>query len=138
MNVMKCLAPAGFVSVYMEWNGHKSYVGSKIVICYEHREVYTCRNEKTSIGSCSIDNEVDNVFVKCFWLSIDGLLHDCSNSITNALELQQPCIKPSQWFRTALCGPDDLIQNLVYGPVLTDDVIQNLVAFRLLNKGIEM
>ena len=109
-----------------------------VVICYEHGKLYSWRNDNTSIGSCSTDNKVDDAFVKCFWVSIDGLVHDCSNSIANALELQQPCIKPSVWLRIALCGPDYLIQNLVYGPVLTDDVIQNLVALRLLNKGIEM
>ena len=28
-------------------------------------------------------------------ICIDGLVQDCSNSIANALELQQTCIKPS-------------------------------------------
>ena len=32
---------------------------------------------------------------KILHLGIDGLVQDCSNSIANALELLQSCIKPS-------------------------------------------
>ena len=48
--------------------------------------------------------EID-VQIKCpkiyqiprLYLYIDGLVQDCSNSIANALELLQPCTKPSIW-----------------------------------------
>ena len=29
--------------------------------------------------------------------NINGLVQDCSNSIANAMELQQPFVKPSPW-----------------------------------------
>ena len=33
---------------------------------------------------------------------INGLVQDCSNSIANAMELLQPCIKPYIWSRWKL------------------------------------
>ena len=33
----------------------------------------------------------------CYWVYVDGLAQDCSNSSASALELLQSCTKPSIW-----------------------------------------
>ena len=51
---------------------------------------------------------------------IDGLVQDCSNSTVNALELLQPCIKPSKWscrwFETLwnLCDVTVMLTNIIW------------------------
>ena len=35
---------------------------------------------------------------------IDGLVHDCSNSIANALDLLQSCTKPSLYLVRVACA----------------------------------
>ena len=45
--------------------------------------------------------EIDNITLNSEMFErhqIDGLVQDCSNSIANALELLQSCIKPSKWW----------------------------------------
>ena len=46
---------------------------------------------------------------------VDGLVQDCSNSNANALELLQPCTKPSKCYLTEICkdghnGADDILK----------------------------
>ena len=49
-------------------------------------------------GACQIRKRCENLrFQTLPWHHIDGLAQDCSISIVDALEILQPCIKPSIW-----------------------------------------
>ena len=46
----------------------------------------------------NIKVHVMSLFFECPLIHIDGFVHDCSNSIANALEILQSCTKPSIWW----------------------------------------
>ena len=46
---------------------------------------------------CKLAEFLSNLIISSFSLYIDGLMQDCSNSITDAMYLPQSCAKPSIW-----------------------------------------